>query len=72
MSDSNPILIGMRFAKYEEIYTNSDILYICYQTWLERRYAKIILSGNDVECDVQEIRELLDEDTSEDEKELLL
>jgi hypothetical protein len=38
--------------------------------WLEQEDAKITVELNDTECDVQEIRELLDEDKYDNSKAL--
>jgi hypothetical protein len=43
--------------------------YLCYQIWLERQYVNQTFEQDDIECDVQEIRELLAEDKPSETKE---
>lgn len=40
-------------------------LKFCCRIWLGRRFAKITFDQQDIECDVQEVRELLDDSTND-------
>lgn len=42
-------------------------MYLCIISWLERRYVNITFSDDEIDCDVEEIRALLNETDTNDE-----